>query len=142
MSSAARAAILAEQRGDFFLPRVVSTWTSSDGMDSWLVPRLERRALLRVAVRHATEPENSPRRPMCWLAVGRHDDAVTTNRPSMSARFSTGRIGRWSASHPWRALLIWFSFVAACLALGAARRWSYRAFQRWQADAMARLLLP
>jgi len=38
----------------------------------------------------------------------------------MSIRISTGRIGRWSASHPWRALMIWFSFVAACVALGAA----------------------
>jgi RND superfamily putative drug exporter len=38
----------------------------------------------------------------------------------MSIRISPGRIGRWSASHPWRALLIWAAFVAACVALGAA----------------------
>ena len=37
----------------------------------------------------------------------------------MNARISPGRIGRWSASHPWRALIIWFAFVAACVALGA-----------------------
>jgi RND superfamily putative drug exporter len=38
----------------------------------------------------------------------------------MSTRISPGRIGRWSASHPWRALLIWFVFVAGCVAIGAA----------------------
>ena len=38
----------------------------------------------------------------------------------MSIRISPGRIGRWSASHPWRALITWFVFVAACVALGAA----------------------
>jgi RND superfamily putative drug exporter len=38
----------------------------------------------------------------------------------MSTRISPGRVGRWSASHPWRALLIWFAFVAGCVAIGAA----------------------
>ena len=38
----------------------------------------------------------------------------------MNTRVSTGSIGRWSASHPWRALIIWFGFVAACVAIGAA----------------------
>jgi hypothetical protein len=38
----------------------------------------------------------------------------------MGIRISPGRIGRWSASHPRRALVIWFGFVAACVALGAA----------------------
>jgi len=38
----------------------------------------------------------------------------------MSTRISPGRIGRWSASHPWRALMIWFAFVAGCVAIGAA----------------------
>jgi RND superfamily putative drug exporter len=38
----------------------------------------------------------------------------------MSTRLSPGRIGRWSARHPWRALLIWFAFVAGCVATGAA----------------------
>jgi len=38
----------------------------------------------------------------------------------MSTRISPGRIGRWSASHPWRALMIWFVFVAGCVAIGAA----------------------
>ena len=35
-------------------------------------------------------------------------------------RVSPGRIGRWSARHPWRALAIWLGFVTACIALGAA----------------------
>src|SRR5215469_9205539 len=39
---------------------------------------------------------------------------------SMSTRSSAGRIGTWSASHPWLALIVWAGFVAACLALGAA----------------------
>ena len=38
----------------------------------------------------------------------------------MSIRISPRRIGRWSATHPWRALTIWFVFVAVCVALGAA----------------------
>src|SRR5215470_5743228 len=38
----------------------------------------------------------------------------------MSIRLSPGRIGRWSARHPLRALLIWFAFVAICVAIGAA----------------------
>ena len=37
----------------------------------------------------------------------------------MKARLSPQRIGRWSAAHPWRALIVWFVFVAACVALGA-----------------------
>jgi len=37
----------------------------------------------------------------------------------MNARISPGRIGRWSARHPWRALAVWFVFVIACVALGA-----------------------
>ena len=36
-----------------------------------------------------------------------------------AVRISPGHIGRWSARHPWRALAIWFGFVAACVALGA-----------------------
>ncbi len=38
----------------------------------------------------------------------------------MSSYFSPRRIGRWSAGHPWRALVVWFSFVVACVAVGAA----------------------
>src|SRR5215472_18172975 len=33
---------------------------------------------------------------------------------------SPGRIGRWSARHPWLALSIWGAFVVGCVAAGAA----------------------
>jgi putative drug exporter of the RND superfamily len=32
----------------------------------------------------------------------------------------TVRVARWSAGHPWRAIVGWFLFVALCLALGSA----------------------
>ena len=32
---------------------------------------------------------------------------------------SPGRIGGWSARHPWRALAIWLGFVTACVAAAA-----------------------
>src|SRR5215472_1093591 len=35
-------------------------------------------------------------------------------------RISPGRIGRWSAGHPWLALTVWAAFVAGCVAAGAA----------------------
>ena len=35
-------------------------------------------------------------------------------------RISPGRIGRWSARHPWLALTIWGAFVAGCVTAGAA----------------------
>jgi putative drug exporter of the RND superfamily len=38
----------------------------------------------------------------------------------MRTRISPGRLGRWSASHPWLSLLVWVTFVAACVAVGAA----------------------
>src|SRR5215469_10788628 len=41
-------------------------------------------------------------------------------RTSRGIRISPGGVGRWSARHPWRALLIWFVFVASCVAIGAA----------------------
>jgi RND superfamily putative drug exporter len=31
----------------------------------------------------------------------------------------TVRIARWSANHPWRAILIWIVFVAVCLGIGS-----------------------
>jgi hypothetical protein len=37
----------------------------------------------------------------------------------MSMPISPRRIGRWSASHRWRALILWVSFAAACVTLGA-----------------------
>ena len=41
-------------------------------------------------------------------------------RASRGTRISPGGVGRWSARHPWRALLIWVVFVACCVAVGAA----------------------
>ena len=35
-------------------------------------------------------------------------------------RISPGRIGRWSARHPWLALAAWAAFVVGCDAAGAA----------------------
>jgi len=37
-----------------------------------------------------------------------------------AVRISPGRIGRWSARHPWLALTIWVAFVVGCVAAGAA----------------------
>src|SRR5215468_8340658 len=58
---------------------------------------------------------NSPdrRRP----AVGMTRKQIGRTR---AVRLSPGRIGRWSASHPWRALMLWFGFVVGCVAAGAA----------------------
>ena len=57
------------------------------------------------------------RRPRRWLAVG------MTRRQSgrtRAVRVSPGRIGRWSARHPWLALTVWAAFVVGCVAAGAA----------------------
>jgi len=37
-----------------------------------------------------------------------------------AVRVSPGRIGRWSARHPWLALALWAAFVVGCVAAGAA----------------------
>jgi len=37
-----------------------------------------------------------------------------------AVRISPGRIGRWSARHPWLALAVWVAFVVGCVAAGAA----------------------
>src|SRR5215467_10808867 len=37
-----------------------------------------------------------------------------------AVRISPGRIGRWSARHPWLALTVWAVFVVGCVAAGAA----------------------
>src|SRR6516225_4679889 len=62
---------------------------------------------------------NSPdrRRPRRWLAAGMTRKQIKRTR---AVRMSPGRIGRWSARHPWLALTIWVTFVAGCVAAGAA----------------------
>jgi len=54
---------------------------SPTGMGWHLMPWVEQRALPGPVPRHKTEPGNSPGRSMCWLATGRHDDAVTVAAP-------------------------------------------------------------
>src|SRR5262252_2275874 len=58
---------------------------------------------------------NSPdrRRP----AVGMTRKQIGRTR---AVRLSPGRIGRWSARHPWLALTVWVAFVVGCVAAGAA----------------------
>lgn len=38
----------------------------------------------------------------------------------MASQAVTVRIARWSATHPWRAIIIWIGFVAVCIAIGSA----------------------
>src|SRR5215469_13426609 len=52
-----------------------------------------------------------------WPAAGR---ARKQGRRIRAVRISPGRIGRWSARHPWLALTIWVAFVLGCVAAGAA----------------------
>lgn len=37
----------------------------------------------------------------------------------MASQAVTVRIARWSATHPWRAIIIWIGFVIACIAIGS-----------------------
>src|SRR5215472_14183090 len=60
-----------------------------------------------------TSNSSDRRRP----AVGMTRKQIKRTR---SVRISPGRIGRWSARHPWLALTIWVAFVAGCVAAGAA----------------------
>src|SRR5215472_7710657 len=55
--------------------------------------------------------------PAVAAAAGRARKQIKRTR---SVRISPGRIGRWSARHPWLALTIWVAFVAGCVAVGAA----------------------
>ena len=32
----------------------------------------------------------------------------------------TGKVGRWSARHPWTAISLWIAFVAAAVVIGGA----------------------
>lgn len=55
----------------------------------------------------------------------------------------TVRAARWSARHPWRALLGWLLFVALCLGAGSAvgtnsaKTADYRVGEAGRAEAMA-----
>ncbi|WP_172387910.1 MMPL family transporter [Streptomyces sp. MNP-20] len=58
-------------------------------------------------------------------------------------RSVTVRVARWSALHPWRAIVGWFVFVALCLAAGSAAGMNsaasedYRVGEAGRAEAMA-----
>src|SRR5262249_14928209 len=55
----------------------------------------------------------------------------------------TVRMARWSAGHPWRALVGWLLFVALCLGVGSAvgthnaKTADYRVGEAGRAEAMA-----
>src|SRR5215467_12709392 len=55
--------------------------------------------------------------PAVAAAAGRARKQIGRTR---AVRLSPGRIGRWSARHPWLALTIWVAFVVGCVAAGAA----------------------
>ena len=47
-------------------------------------------------------------------------DGAQKSERTRPVRISPGRIGRWSARHPWLALAVWVTFVVSCVAAGAA----------------------
>ena len=61
----------------------------------------------------------------------------------MRRTWLTVRVATWSATHPWRAIIGWFVFVALCLALGSvigdrqATGVDYRVGEAGTAEAMA-----
>ena len=65
--------------------------------------------------------------PLLVLILGAAQFTATRRAPSQSRmrtsqgiRTSPGRAGRCSARHPWRALTIWITLVAASVVIGAA----------------------
>src|SRR6516165_4432140 len=48
------------------------------------------------------------------------EPALKQSERTRALRISPGRIGRWSARHPWLALTLWVAFVVGCVAAGAA----------------------
>src|SRR5215468_12602920 len=57
------------------------------------------------------------RRPAAAATAGMAREQSGRKR---ALRVSPGRIGRWSARHPWLALTVWAVFVTGCVAAGAA----------------------
>ena len=73
---------------------------SSAGMGWHLLLGLEQRALPWAVPRRTTEPGNSPGRSMCWLATGRHDDAVTVAaRSDRRGQVAPGQGGQDAEKH-------------------------------------------
>src|SRR6516165_2961619 len=48
------------------------------------------------------------------------EQTLKQSERTRAVRISPGRIGRWSARHPWLALTLWVAFVVGCVAAGAA----------------------
>lgn len=63
--------------------------------------------------------------------------------PGTDRRSLTVRVARWSALHPWRAIVGWFAFVALCLVAGSAAGMNsatsadFRVGEAGRAEAMA-----
>ena len=73
---------------------------SSTGMGWYLMPGVEQRALRCAVPRHKAEPGISPGRSMCWLATGRHDDAVTVAaRGDRRGQVALGQGGQDAEKH-------------------------------------------
>src|SRR5215471_21801303 len=54
------------------------------------------------------------------MITGNSPDRRQQSGHKRALRISPGRIGRWSARHPWLALTVWAAFVVGCVAAGAA----------------------
>ena len=88
------------QGGEGCLPSSRNGDGSSAGMSWHLMPGVEQRALPWAVPRPKTEPGNSPGRSMCWLATGRHDDAVTVAaRSDRRGQVAPGQGGQDAEEH-------------------------------------------
>ena len=52
------------------------------------------------------------------MRISEQNDAVVFTPAPPARRPVTVRIGRWSATHPWRAISLWLAFVAGCVLIG------------------------
>jgi hypothetical protein len=94
----AMAALAAGRQG--VLPVVQERDGSPAGMGWYLMPGVEQRALPGSFPRQKTEPGISPGRSMCWLATGRHDDAVTVAaRRDRRGQMAPGQGGQNAEKH-------------------------------------------
>jgi hypothetical protein len=73
---------------------------SSAGMSWHLLPGVEQRALPWDNSQAQDGTGNSPGRSMCWLATGRHDDAVTVAaRSDRRGQVAPGQGGQDAEKH-------------------------------------------
>jgi RND superfamily putative drug exporter len=52
------------------------------------------------------------------MRISEQHDALVFTPAAPARRPVTVRIGRWSATHPWRAISLWLAFVASCVLIG------------------------